>query len=45
MLVSMFDRVKASGVGHSWWKEQFCAGNDSRSINIVMTELKPTLDL
>jgi hypothetical protein len=44
-LVTMFDRVKASGVGHSWWKEQFCSGNDSKAINLVMTEIKSTLDL
>ncbi|KAL4431088.1 hypothetical protein ABPG75_006344 [Micractinium tetrahymenae] len=43
-LVSAFPHVKASGVGHSWWRQQFCAGNTSDSINIVMTELKPTLD-
>lgn len=34
-----YDRVKAVGVGHSWWREQFCAGNSSRAINIVTTEL------
>jgi hypothetical protein len=44
-LVSMFPHVKASGVGHSWWKEQFCSGADDKSINLVMTELKPTVDL
>eukprot|EP00887_Chlorella_sp_A99_P005590 scaffold1.g5590.t1 len=43
-LVTMFPRVKAVGGGDSWWKEQFCAGNDSNSINIVMTELTPTLN-
>ena len=41
----MFPRVKASGVGHSWWREQFCAGNGSDALNIAMTELKPTLEL
>ncbi|KAI7844538.1 hypothetical protein COHA_001896 [Chlorella ohadii] len=44
-MVGMFPRVKASGVGHSWFKEMFCAGNDSRSLNVVMTELQPTLDM
>ncbi len=44
-LVTMFPKVRANGVGHSWWKEQFCAGNDSNSINIVMTELQPVLSL
>ena len=34
-----YDKVKAVGVGHSWWKEQFCAGAGSKAINIVTTEL------
>jgi hypothetical protein len=34
-----YGRVKAVGVGHSWWKEQFCAGNATNAINIVTTEL------
>lgn len=38
-VLQMYDHVKAVGVGHSWWKEQFCAGSDSKSINIVTTEL------
>ncbi len=42
-LVGAYPRVKAVGVGHSWWAEQFCAGTDERSINIVMTELQDTL--
>lgn len=36
--------MKASGVGHSWWKEQFCSGNDTRSVNVVLTEQKAVLD-
>jgi len=44
-LVQMFDRVKANGVGHSWNMEQFCSGNDTKSINLVMTELQPVVDL
>ena len=36
--------MKAVGVGHSWHTGVFCAGNDSDSIGIVMTELKPVLD-
>ena len=43
-MVEAFPRVKANGVGHSWWQEQFCAGNSSDSINIVMTELNQTLE-
>jgi hypothetical protein len=42
-LVAAYPRVKAVGVGHSWWAEQFCAGSDEQSINIVMTELQDTL--
>lgn len=38
-MVSHFDKVKAVGVGHSWWKEQFCSGANDTSINVVMTEL------
>jgi hypothetical protein len=34
-----YERVKAVGVGHSWWAEQFCAGGDASAINIVTTEL------
>lgn len=44
-LIAYYDRVKGVGVGHSWWREQFCSGNDSTSINIVMTELESTLNL
>ena len=44
-LITMFDRVKAVGNGHSWWKEQFCPGNDSKSIGLVMTEIQSTLEL
>ncbi|GMH44322.1 hypothetical protein BSKO_12256 [Bryopsis sp. KO-2023] len=39
-IVRKFDKVNAVGVGHSWWKEQFCSGSDENSVNIVMTELK-----
>ena len=41
----MFPHVKGVGVGASWWQEQFCAGNDSSAIDIVMTELTPTLNM
>jgi FAD/FMN-containing dehydrogenase len=43
-IVTAYDQVKAVGVGHSWWQEQFCAGSDSNSADIVMTELQSTLD-
>ena len=43
-MIEVFPRVKANGVGHSWWQEQFCSGNSSDSINIVMTELNQTLE-
>ncbi|PSC67957.1 peptidase C69 [Micractinium conductrix] len=42
-IVKTFPRVKANGVGSSWWSEQFCAGTDERAINVVMTELQATL--
>jgi hypothetical protein len=41
----MFPRVKAAGLGHSWWSEQFCAGNTSSALNIVMTELDTTREM
>ena len=44
-LVATFPKVKAVGVGHSWWKEQFCAGEDSNAVNVVMTELSEVLDV
>jgi hypothetical protein len=43
--VSMFSRAKAAGLGHSWWSEQFCAGNTSTALNIVMTELDTTREM
>lgn len=36
---------QANGVGASWWPAQFCAGTDSSSVNVVMTELASTLEL
>lgn len=42
-LVTMFPHVRGSGVGHSWSTGQFCSGNDSSAINIVMTELQNVL--
>lgn len=44
-LVGMYPKVKGVGVGHSWWKESFCAGSDANALNIVTTELQATLDL
>lgn len=44
-LVAMFPKVKANGIGCSWWAQQFCSGNTSDAINIVMTEFQPVLDL
>ena len=35
--------VKAVGVGHSWWQEQFCSGTDGSALNVVTTELLATL--
>ena len=41
-LVSLFPRVKASGVGHSWWGDMFCSGDDEDSVNVLLTEIEPT---
>lgn len=43
-IVATYSKVKAVGVGHSWWKEQFCAGADADAVNVVVTELQPGLD-
>lgn len=43
-IVKAFPRVRGVGVGHSWNPDQFCAGHDENSVDIVMTEIKPTLD-
>ncbi len=43
-IVGAFEFVKAVGVGHSWWQEQFCSGDDENAVNLVMTELKSTVD-
>jgi hypothetical protein len=45
-MVLAYQLVQASGVGHSWWADQFCAGgaaDGDRAINIVTTELAETL--
>ena len=42
-LIKSHSKVKAVGVGHSWWQEQFCSGTANDSVNIVMTELEDTL--
>ena len=41
-LIKAFPKVRGVGVGHSWVKEFFCAGNTTESIDIVLTELKDT---
>ena len=41
--VKQFDRVKAVGVGHSWWQQQFCSGSDASAVNIALTQLNDTL--
>ena len=43
-IVKAFPRVHGVGVGHSWNPDQFCAGHDENSVDIVRTEIKPTLD-
>eukprot|EP00879_Flechtneria_rotunda_P007977 GHRR01008358.1.p1 GENE.GHRR01008358.1~~GHRR01008358.1.p1 ORF type:complete len:642 (+),score=132.76 GHRR01008358.1:338-2263(+) len=42
-LVKGFSHVKAVGVGHSWWRQQFCSGNSSSAINIITTEFSSVL--
>lgn len=42
-LIKSFKYVKAVGVGHSWWQEQFCAGNTTDAIQMVMTEYPEVL--
>ncbi|EFN57507.1 hypothetical protein CHLNCDRAFT_143085 [Chlorella variabilis] len=44
-VVASHPKVRANGVGASWWPAQFCAGTDSSSVNVVMTELASTLEL
>jgi len=34
-------RVKATGLGHSWWRDNFCAGDAPSSVN-VMTRHTPS---
>lgn len=41
--IQTYDHVKAVGVGHSWWQQQFCSGADSSSANIVLTQMNSTL--
>jgi hypothetical protein len=42
-LVKGYEKVKASGVGHSWWTQMFCAGKNASAINILTTEFDKTL--
>lgn len=42
-LIKTYKYVKAAGVGHSWWQEQFCAGNTSNAIQMVTTEYPEVL--
>ena len=44
-LIKAFPKVRGVGVGHSWVKEFFCAGNTTESIDIVLTELTDTKSL
>ena len=41
--VQEYDRVKAVGVGHSWWQQQFCSGHSSSAVNIALTQLNDSL--
>lgn len=42
--MTAYDRVQAVGVGHSWNKGQFCAQQNGSSVDIVLTEIAPTLN-
>lgn len=42
-LISSFPKVKAVGVGHSWWQEQFCAGTNDNAIDVVLTDIPSVL--
>jgi len=41
-LIQAFPKVRGVGVGHSWVKQFFCAGNTTESIDIVLTEFPDT---
>lgn len=45
--MSAFDKVKGVGMGHSWWRQQFCPTETvgEAAIGIVLTEQAPTLAL
>jgi FAD/FMN-containing dehydrogenase len=39
-VVTSFPRVRANGVGHSWHRGLFCAGEDTDSVNILTHRLR-----
>ena len=39
-LVRTFPKVRANGVGHSWHRGLFCAGDNSSSVNILTTGVR-----
>ncbi|CAL5225804.1 g8581 [Coccomyxa viridis] len=44
-LIKQSTKVKAAGVGHSWWMEQACSGNTSDAVQVVLTEYPAVLAL
>ena len=38
--VAAFPRVRANGVGHSWNRALFCAGDDNASLNVITTDVR-----
>ena len=44
-IVTAFPAVKGVGVGHSWWQQQFCSGNTTEAVGIVLTDLPQVLAL
>lgn len=38
-MVKAASKAQAVGMGHSWWKEPFCAAEGAEGLNVVTTEL------
>ena len=39
-IVSVFPKVRAVGVGHSWHRELFCAGTNAESVNVLLAGVR-----
>jgi len=40
VIVANTNHVKGVGVGHSWWSEQFCAGNSREAVDVLLTSIQ-----